>query len=367
MAVSEEIEPQWRIPEGAGRDLGIGIVGCGGIVSGAHLPAYRAAGLRVLAVHDTDRDRAREVAARFGIERVAGSVEELVDTPGVDIVDIAVPPWVQPDIVPLAAARGRHVLCQKPLALDHATALREVEAAEAAGVLLAVNQQMRWDAGIAASRDLIGRGVLGRVAEAQVQVSVSTPWHLWPWLAAAPRLEIMYHSIHYQDALRSILGDPVWVTSVHGRHPQQGAVTGETITRTVLEYADGVLALVAVNHGNQHGTPSAEFRFLGTEAALEGTIGLMYDYPEGRPDTLSLHRDGRQVRAYPLDTRWIPDAFLGPMSDLMDAIATGRAPLTSGRDNLATIAVAMAAYRSAEERRSVRVDEITGQRAGGVR
>ena len=58
--------------------------------------------------------------------------------------------------------------------------------------------------------------------------------------------------------------------------------------------------------------------------------------------------------------RWIPDAFLGPMGDLMDAVATGREPITSGRDNLGTIAVAMAAYRSAAERRSVRLDEITG-------
>ena len=252
------------------------------------------------------------------------------------------------------------MLCQKPLALDYSVALAEVEAAEAAGVALAVNQQMRWGAGIAASRDLIAKGALGTVAEAQVQVSVSTPWHLWPWLAEAPRLEVTYHSLHYLDALRSILGEPEWVTSVHGRYPRQEQVRGETMTKTVLEYATGAQALVAVNHYNQHGEPYAEFRFLGTDGMLEGTIGLMYDYPKGRPDTLSLHRDGEAARAFEFDTKWIPDAFLGPMSDLMDAIETGRQPLTAGRDNLGTIAVVAAAYRSAEEHRSVRPDEITG-------
>jgi predicted dehydrogenase len=356
------IEPAWRIPDGAGRHLGIGIVGCGGIVSGAHLPAYRAAGLRVVAVHDVDEEKARRVAAEFGIGRVAGSAEELVATPGVDIVDIAVPPWEQPRIVALVTTAGKHMLCQKPLALDYGTAVAEVEDAEAAGVLLAVNQQMRWDAGVAAARDLVRRGVLGRVAEAQVLVSVATPWHMWPWLAAAPRLEVTYHSIHYLDSLRSILGDPAWVTSVHGRDPEQAPVVGETMTRTVLEYADGSSALVAVNHYNRHGEPNALLRVLGTEATLEGTIGLLYDYPHGRPDTLSLYRDGREVRAYGFDTSWLPDAFLGPMADLMDAIATGRRPVTSGRDNLGTIAVVAAAYRSAEERRSVRLDEITGPR-----
>ena len=97
------------------------------------------------------------------------------------------------------------------------------------------------------------------------------------------------------------------------------------MTKTVLEYPDGTQGLVATNHYNQHGTPYAEFRFLGTEGTLEGTIGLMYDYPNGRPDTLALYREGEEVQAFELDTKWLPDAFLGPMSDLMDAIATGRA------------------------------------------
>ena len=185
-------------------------------------------------------------------------------------------------------------------------------------MLLAVNQQMRWDAGIAASRDLIERGVIGEVFSAELLVSIATPWHLWPWLAEAPRLEVTYHSLHYQDALRSIMGDPLTVTSVHGRHPEQAPVKGETITRTVLEYATGAQALVTVNHFDLHAEPSAAFRFLGTRGALEGTIGLLYDYPHGRPDTLELWRDAHLVRRYDFDTMWIPDAFLGPMADLMD-------------------------------------------------
>ena len=352
--------PRWRIEPGAGRELGIGIIGCGGIVTGAHLPAYRAAGLRVVAVHDVDEEKARAVAAEFSIPAVAASAEELANRPDVDIVDIAVLPWVQPEIVPVVAAAGKHMLCQKPLAMDYATGVAEVETAEAAGVLLAVNHQMRWDAGIAASRDLIRQGALGTVTEAQVQVSVSTPLHLWAWIAGSPHLDIKIHSTHYLDALRSILGDPLWVTSVHGRYPEQAPVIGETVTKTILEYADGTHGLVATNHYNQHGAAYAEFRFLGTEGTLQGTIGLMYDYPNGRPDTLSLYREGREVQAFDFDLKWLPDAFLGPMSDLMDAIATGRSPITAGRQMLPTLAIGEAAYLSAEERRSVRLSEITG-------
>ncbi|MFO1540721.1 MAG: Gfo/Idh/MocA family protein [Chloroflexota bacterium] len=351
-------EPAWRIPDGAGRDLGIGIVGCGGIVRGAHLPAYRAAGLRVVAVHDADPERAAELAREAGIPVVAESVDALVAHPDVAIVDIAVTPQAQPAIAVAAARAGRHILCQKPFALEMAAAKAIVAAADAAGVRCAVNQQMRWDAGIAATRDLVRRGVLGSVVTAELRVSVHSPWHLWPWLAAEPRLEVFYHSIHYLDAFRSILGDPETVTARHGRHPDQGAVRGETRTTTILGYADGREVLVAVEHTDRHGPPRAELRVRGTDGAIDGTIGLIADYPDGGPDTLVLHRAGHPPRAFAFDTRWIPDAFLGPMADLMDAIATGREPVTSGHDNLRTLAVVLAAYRSAETGRTVVVAEL---------
>ncbi len=97
-----------------------------------------------------------------------------------------------------------------------------------------------------------------------------TPWHLWPWLASAPQLEMMYHSIHYQDSLRSILGDPVWVTSVHGRYPEQDPVVGETATKTILEYADRRQALVAANHYDLHGDVYAEAAFHGHARRARG-------------------------------------------------------------------------------------------------
>ena len=113
------------------------------------------------------------------------------------------------------------------------------------------------------------------------------------------------------------------------RFPEQAPVVGETLTTTVLEYPDGLQALIAMNHYDQHGTPNGTFTFLGTMGALEGTIGQLYDLP----DTLTLRRSGMSPVAYGFDRRWFPDAFLGPMSDLMDAIVTSRTPKSSGRDN----------------------------------
>lgn len=342
------------------RDYGIGIVGCGGIVNYAHLVAYRNNGLNVVACYDVNGDAARKTAQAHGIPKVYDALDDLLADPAVAIVDIAVQPWHQRAIAERALAAGKHLLCQKPLSDTFDDARAIVEAGKRAGRKVAVNQQMRWDAGIAAARDLIAKGYVGQPTDAQIQVSTNTPWHLWPWLATSPRLEVTYHSIHYLDAMRFLFGDPEWVTSRHAKYPKQGA-RAETKTITVLDYPDGLQALVAVNHHDESPDGYAIFRFLGTEGIIKGTIGLMYDYPRGRPDTFEIHRhaDGPEDwQVIQLEGMWIPDAFIGPMASLMEAIQTDGAPITGAEDNLNTLRIVEAAYRSAAENRSVRPAEI---------
>ncbi len=343
-------------------DYGIGFIGTGGIVQYAHIPAYRKAGFNIVACYDLNAESARNVAAQHTIPHVYESLDDLLADPAVEIVDIAVPPWEQLNIVRKAAAAGKHMLCQKPLSDTFAEAVEIVEAGKQAGIKQAINQQMRWDAGIRASKHLIEQGVIGQPTDAQIQVSVATPWHMWPWLAAVPRLEVMFHSIHYLDALRFLFGNPEWVTSRHARYASQGAVKGETKTITVLDYADGLQALTSVNHYNEWAEPFATFRFIGTEGAITGTIGLMYNYPAGRPDTLEItsKQFGVGVKVTPtLDEMWIPDAFVGTMGSLMEAIETNSQPVhNSAEDNLDTLRVMNAAYLSAAENRSVRPEEI---------
>ncbi len=94
---------------------GIGIIGAGGIVKSCHLPAYRMAGFRVVGIYDLDAKKAQELAAQFQIQHVFASMEALLNHPEIEVVDIAVPAKYQPDVVELAAKKGKHILCQKPL------------------------------------------------------------------------------------------------------------------------------------------------------------------------------------------------------------------------------------------------------------
>ncbi|MBC7812944.1 MAG: Gfo/Idh/MocA family oxidoreductase [Burkholderiales bacterium] len=362
MSVQLPFELDYKPHLGTKTDYGIGFCGTGGIVQYAHIPAYKRVNFNMVACYDLNVATAKQVAAQHFIPNAYGSLDELLADPAVDIVDIAVPPWEQLAVVEKVAAAGKHMLCQKPLSQDFNEAKRIVELAKEAGVKQAINQQMRWDAGIRASKDLINRGIIGQPTDAQIQVSVLTPWHMWPWLAAVPGLEVMFHSIHYIDAIRYLFGNPEWVTSRHARYAKQGIVKGETKTVTVMDYADGLQALVSVNHYNAYAEPFATFRFIGTEGAITGTIGLMYNYPAGRPDTIEITSEqfGAGVKITPtLDELWIPDAFVGTMASLMIAIETDSTPQdNSTDDNLNTLRVVNAAYRSAAENRSVRFDEI---------
>ncbi len=337
-----EVPEQHRLP--------IAIVGAGGIVDGAHLPAYALAGLTVVGITDVDLDRARDVATRHGIPRVYGSLEELLADEESVVVDIAVPVDQQPAVFTAAIAAGKHVLAQKPFA-DNPAMARELDAiARESGLIAAVNQQLRFDEGIAAAHRMVELGWIGTVTSFSITVNITTDWKQWAWAQAMPRLEIMVHSIHYHDTVRWFMGEPASVYAVAGRTPGQYPI-GETRTISTYTFETNASAVVHVNHINNGGDNSSEFRIDGTGGAIRGTLGLLYDYPAGRPDTLEvisseLPTDGWVP--YPVTQRWFPHAFIGTMGSVLEAVSTGSTPRSSVSDNVKTVELVDALYRSME-------------------
>lgn len=318
-------------------------------MNAAHLPAYRKAGFNVAAIADIDRAAADRTAEAFEIPRVYSSAEELLGDESIEIVDIAVAPAAQPGIALDVIAAGRHLLCQKPLAIDPGVARQVVDAAEAAGVRLAVNQQMRWEPVIRSARQLLDAGQYGTPAGALYDIDIQTPWHTWPWMADLDRLEYWYHSIHYLDSARFLFGNPTSVVASVAKYPGQG-VRGETRTVTTLEYTEQLTVVLIVNHNNWSSDTRALVRVDGTEGRSVGRLGMLDDYPTGGPHTLSFaSREDQRTATRTFEEGWIPDAFVGPMAELQLAIEERRDPLTSGRDNLGTLALVHAAYRSASE------------------
>lgn len=335
----------------------IAIVGAGSIVDVAHLPAYALAGLEVVGITDLDPARAAKVAARHGIPRVYADLDELLADDTVMVVDIAVPMEFQPPVFRAALAAGKHVLAQKPFAATPAIAAELAALAEESGLVAAVNQQLRFDEGIAAAHRMVELGWLGEVTNVSITVNITTDWAQWQWAEAMPRLEVMVHSIHYHDVVRWFLGDPASVYCIGGRTPGQFPA-GETRTISSYTFGGGASAIVHANHINNGGDNSAEFRIDGTGGAIRGTLGLLYDYPAGRRDTLEVlstvvATDG--WLPYPVTQRWFPHAFIGTMGSVLEAIATGSTPRSSVADNVNTINLVDALYRSMGSNEVVRL------------
>jgi len=341
-------------------DYGIAFVGCGGIVNYGHIPSYKANGFNLIGGYDINLEAAKKTVQTHGLKKLYTSLDELLSDPSVEIVDVAVVPEEQWNVVSKVIAAGKSLLCQKPFSTNYAKAVGMTNLAQQAGLKMAVQQQFRWSSIIQATRAIMAEGWLGNILDVQVQVSIHTPWDMWPWIASQPRLEVLFHSIHYLDSLRFLFGDPALVTSRHTKHPAQQA-RGETKTITTWEYANGLQILIAICHFDWSPGLYSLFRVLGTDGLIEGTIGTNYDYPDGRSDTLKFTSRTQPERDFSatLPGKWIPDAFYGPMASLMEAIQTGGEPLTSAEDNLGTLRVVEAAYRSMSEARSVSPSEIT--------
>jgi predicted dehydrogenase len=346
-AVKLEVKPENRRK--------IGICGAGGIVDGAHLPAYTKAGLEVVAIFDTDHAKAQDVAKRHGIPTVYKTLAELLADPKVEIVDIAVPAAAQPEIFAQVAAAKKHILAQKPFATTVAAGEAMVKQAKGAGIIAAVNQQLRFEEGVAAAHKMVELGWIGTVSNFSINVNLITPWELWPWAKDLERLEVMLHSIHYHDLIRWFLGDAKTVFCAAGRTAGQFP-KGETRTISTALYSSGVTSLVHANHVNRGGDNYAEYRIDGDKGSIRGTLGLLYDYPSGRVDTLEVNSqvvptDGWMP--YPVTTRWFPDAFIGTMGSVMDAISTGAPLRASVADNIGTLKMVEALYKSMDSGVSV--------------
>jgi predicted dehydrogenase len=338
--------------------LRIGAVGAGFSMADVQLAAYAKAGFDIVAIASRTRSRAQEAADRWGIPTVHEGWRELLADERVELLDVALPPHCQPEIIEAAAASGhiRGILAQKPFALSLAEADRSVRACAAAGVALVVNQNMRFDQSMQALKTLLDRGYLGTPVVSQITMHACTYWQ--PFVRQYERTAILNMSVHHLDVFRHLFGDPVRVQASARSDPGLDFDHQDGIAIYVLEYADGLRA-VGIDNCFSTVDQGVDWRVDGTAGVAKGRFGWT-ELPQSRPSTIDFYT--QLVPGYWFQPRWtecwFPDAFEGPMRELMYAVETGGEPMCSGADNLKTMALVEAAYRSLSEKRVVDVEEV---------
>lgn len=359
-----QLHHQPRLPRR--RDWRIGCLGAGFIMRDCHLVAYRQAGFNPVAIASRDPARAQAVAAAQQLPRWYATYDELLADKSIEVLDVAVPPDAQPELILKAVREAKHlrgILAQKPLAMTLAEARQIVEACTDAGITLAVNQNMRYDQSVRAMKDLLGRGWLGEPVLGTIEMRAIPHW--MPWSEGLRSLSTFIMSIHHLDTFRYWFGTPDRVLASTRPDPRTRFPHTDGLNLYILEYDNGCRASSwddvwtgPAREGSESDI-GIRWRVEGTEGLARGTIGWP-SYPARTPSTLDFTT--RQQPGYWLQPRWkevwFPDAFIGTMAQLLCALEDGTEPEISGRDNLETIALCEAVYAAARDHRVVTMREF---------
>ena len=333
----------WPVPT---RPRPIVIIGAGAIVRTAHLPVYRRLGFPIAGLFDINPDAARETARLFDVRIVFRTLRE-ASTIGGAVFDVAVP---GDSVLPVLAAlpSGSAVLIQKPMGEDLPSAREILQICRERRLAAAINFQLRFSPNVLALRDLLDRGALGDLTDIEVRVVDRQPWTQWPFLERAQRLEVLYHSIHYLDAIRWIAGEPEGVycrAIAHLALPQ----FRDTRSSIILDYGDRIRCSLALNHTHQQDDRhrASFIKVEGTRGAALLTMGVNLNYPTGAPDRMEVSLDGAAWTEIPLRGSWFVEAFEGPMSNLQRVAAGEDQALVSPVDDaIRTMALVEACYQS---------------------
>ena len=329
------------------------VIGAGGIVNDAHLPAYKKAGFNVVGITNRTKERAEALAQKFNIPNVYDSVADAVAKAPADAVyDITIMPAQFVETLE-QLPNGSAVLIQKPMG-DYFWQSKEIlSVCKRKHLVAAINCQLRFAPFVSAARNMIKQGLIGELYDMEIRVTLKTPWELFPHVMIHPRLEIQYHSIHYIDLIRSFLGDPKTVMAKTLKHPAK--TLSSTRSTILFDYGDTTHAVINTNHDHVFGPHNEEsfIKWEGTKGAIKAKMGLLMDYPNGVPDLFEycLLEEGKKPewKTLQLEGSWFPDAFIGTMSSLMRYKEGSSAILpTSVEDVIKTMAVVESAYISSD-------------------
>jgi predicted dehydrogenase len=333
---------------------GVAIVGCGAIAKSHHLPAYGAYEVEVAGVYDPFREATAAIRDRFPfVRQVYPTLEHVLDDPQVEIVDIATRPDVRVELIRRAADAGKHILAQKPLAVDMHSAREAVEHARRNGVKLAVNQNLRWRAPWRVATLLIERGAIGEVVAVTHVHDRPLPPLVGTHFDDLEHFLLYDFFIHWIDICRCWLSGKTVdaVRAIEFRTPDQpSAAKAPWGGWMVMQYTDGASALIRSVGDARTAHGSCPFWVHGTEGTIRGSVLMDSDFVE-------LERDGVTSRLALEATDY--DGFAGALGELACAIDEDREPFNSAQHNLLTLQLTLAACRSAEQGgRAVTPDEV---------
>jgi 1,5-anhydro-D-fructose reductase (1,5-anhydro-D-mannitol-forming) len=323
------------------RRIGWGVIGASNFAATYVIPAIHAvADAEAIAVFSTSADRGARFAAACGVPRSYESIDELLGDPNVHAVYISTTNELHADQSIAAARAGKHILCEKPLALSLDDARAMQLACDEAGVVLGTNHHLRGAPTIAAMRRLVEDGAIGEILAARVFHARSLPTGLRTWRLTRPKAGagvILDITVHDADTLRYLLADEIVEVSAIAANQGLASEGIEDSVMGVMRSASGAL----ISFHDAFTIPHA-----GTGIELHGTAGSLIGRDLLMPDPVGevlLRRDD-DIQAVNIPTRW--PLYENAIARFDAAVRGEGTPLASGLDGISSLACALAARES---------------------
>ena len=340
----------------------VGLIGCG-LMAKAHLPGYQTAKGRaeVVMCCDSNPQLAQDLAAKIGTKpEVVTDWQQVIAHKNVDAVDICAPHFLHAPMVLAAAKAGKHVLLEKPMAMNLDEACQMVEATTTAGKIFMIAQNQRYLPEHSVIRDRLNQGAIGRVIAARVDGNqfLSKAYPKGHWLfskALAGGGVIRTTAIHKIDLLRYFLGEVRRVTALYSTSSLNPGMDSEDIATIALEFENGAIGEAFFTFAAyQNPIPTASHELV----ILYGTKGMINNVNGWHMYSTEVEGYTQTMTSLDLPNADYPTSFIHEVTHCLDCIETGREPLTSGRDNLNTITVIDAIYQAAETGQTTMVQRI---------
>lgn len=353
--------------------LKVGLIGAGRIAH-AHLAAYleHSDRVRLTAVCDVVEAAAQAFAKRAGGAAVYTDFERMLKEADVDAIDICTVHDQHPAQAIAAARAGKHVLAEKAMAHTLRACRDMIEAADEAGVILMIGQNLRYSRDAAAVKRMIEEGRLGRIHAARTHfVFRATRYNLsGHWMNDGNRAGggiLMTNSIHHIDLLRYYLGNVARVTGIC-RALQPEMVNGaEDLVAATLEFENGAIGDLFASWTTSRAPETSYYIVFGSEGTLYSTPPQSEAEAINQfgPILVSLEASdppGACAPFAPLEpaAHDLPsdDLFVNEILHFADCCRSGREPITSGKDNIETIKVIMGIYESARSGCAVKLRDL---------
>jgi predicted dehydrogenase len=354
--------------------IGIGIIGAG-FAQTTQIPGFKNCdGARLVAIASAHRENAEDVAREFDIPHAEDDWRGVIERDDVDLVSIVTPVVTHCEMTLAALDRGKHVLCEKPMAMNAAEARRMKERAQAAGVLALIDHELRFLPGRLKLRELLHAGEIGKVKHVKLtfradsRADVTRPWNWWSDIKQGGGTLGAIGS-HVIDGFRWLLStevsEVVCNLATHVRERQDATGTAREVTtddeaNLLLRFADGGLTDAATGDVSmsmvEAGKPEHLWEIFGADGALRvGERGDLWQSRVGDGEWQAVEIDCGELASGLRDSGWAR-GFTAFSQQIVNALRASRTTVEGAAtfaDGYRTQLVLDAARRSNESKRSV--------------